>query len=43
MAKPSKPLLSPAFLEFVSHLDADERARVTELRANSPQESDRRF
>lgn len=34
-------LLSAAFVAFVLHLDEDERQRVTALRANSPQESNR--
>jgi len=33
------PLLSPAFVEFVSYLDAGERERLTERRLTSIQES----
>lgn len=34
----TKPLLSPAFVEFVSHLDPTERELVSAKRAESMQE-----
>jgi len=38
MAKQPKPLLSEAFIEFVSHLDPTERVIVSAKRAESIQE-----